>query len=143
MQESSLEGETCAMAWSPRSCFSQGCVGWGLEQLGLVAGVPAHGGGLELGDLYGPSQTKPWFYGRLRWGRNLPLSPQPISLCSPAKVLSHRTDIGMSPQKGSSVPPNIPLNNPKNGSEFSCRKCDTMAQAEEEWRNPRHSALCL
>ena len=29
----------------------KGQVGWGFEQPGLVEGVPAHGRGLELGDL--------------------------------------------------------------------------------------------
>ena len=39
----------------------QGQAGWGFEQPGLVEGVPAHGRGLELDDLYGPFQPKPFY----------------------------------------------------------------------------------
>ena len=33
----------------------QGQVGWSLEQLGIVGGVPVHGRGLELGEFRLPS----------------------------------------------------------------------------------------
>lgn len=36
----------------------QGQVGWGFEQPGIVEGVPAHSGGLELDDLKGPFQPQ-------------------------------------------------------------------------------------
>jgi len=50
----------------PRDCECplpgsfQGQDGWGSEQPGLVGGVPAYGRGLELGDLQGPFQPKPF-----------------------------------------------------------------------------------
>ena len=37
----------------------QGQVGWGLEQPGLVKGVPFHGMGLEFHDPRGPFQPNP------------------------------------------------------------------------------------
>ena len=43
----------------------QGQAGWGCEQPGLQGGVPAFGKGLELGDLKGPFQPKP-FYGSMK-----------------------------------------------------------------------------
>ena len=39
----------------------QGQVGQDFEQPGLVEGVPAHGGGLELGDLQCPFQPKSFY----------------------------------------------------------------------------------
>ena len=39
----------------------QGQAGWGFEQPGLEGGVPAYSRGLELGDLKGPFQTKPFY----------------------------------------------------------------------------------
>ena len=44
----------------------QGQAGWGFEKPGLEGGVPAYSRGLELGDLKGPSQPKP-FYDSLTW----------------------------------------------------------------------------
>ena len=38
----------------------QGQTGWGFEQPGLVEGIPAHGKGLDLDDLQGPFQPKPF-----------------------------------------------------------------------------------
>ena len=39
----------------------QGQAGWGFEQPGLVGGVPAYSRGLELDDLEGPLQPKPFY----------------------------------------------------------------------------------
>ena len=39
----------------------QGQAGWGFEQPGLEGGVPAYSRGLELGDLKGPFQPKPFY----------------------------------------------------------------------------------
>ena len=39
----------------------QGQAGWGFEQPAVEGGVPAHSRGLELGDLKGPSQPKPFY----------------------------------------------------------------------------------
>ena len=41
--------------------IDQGQAGWGFEQPGMVGGVPAHGGELELDDLQGPFQPKPLY----------------------------------------------------------------------------------
>ena len=38
----------------------QGQAGWGFEQPGLAGGVPAYSRGLELDDLKGPFQPKPF-----------------------------------------------------------------------------------
>jgi len=40
---------------------TEGRAGWGCEQPGLEGGVPAYSRGLELGDLKGPFQPKPFF----------------------------------------------------------------------------------
>ena len=46
-------------------CFHPGGVqcqaGWGCEQPGLEGGVPAYSRGLELDDLRGPFQPKPFY----------------------------------------------------------------------------------
>ena len=39
----------------------QGQAGWGFEQSGLEGGVPAYSRGLELDDLKGPLQLKPFY----------------------------------------------------------------------------------
>jgi len=39
----------------------QGQAGWGFEQPGLEGGVPTCSGGLELDDLKGPFQPKPFY----------------------------------------------------------------------------------
>ena len=39
----------------------KGQAGWGCEQPGLEGGVPAYSRGLELGDLKGPFQPKPFY----------------------------------------------------------------------------------
>ena len=39
----------------------QGQAGWGFEQPGLEGGVPAYSRGLELDDLKGPFQPKPFY----------------------------------------------------------------------------------
>ena len=43
------------------SCGIQGQVEWGFRQPVVVAGVPAHGRGLELNDLQGSLQPKPFY----------------------------------------------------------------------------------
>ena len=40
---------------------TQGQAGWGCEQPGLEGGVPAYSGELELDDLKGPFQPKPFY----------------------------------------------------------------------------------
>ena len=45
----------------PLSESFQGQAGWGFEQPGLVGGAPAYSRGLELGDLKGPFQPKPFY----------------------------------------------------------------------------------
>ena len=46
-------------------CSIPGCIqgqaGWGCEQPGLEGGVPAHSSRLELDDLRGPFQSKPFY----------------------------------------------------------------------------------
>ena len=44
----------------------QGQAGWGFEQPGLEGDVPACNSGLELDDLKGPFQPKP-FYDSMTW----------------------------------------------------------------------------
>ena len=41
-------------------CLPFGWTGWGCEQPGPEGGVPAYSRGLELGDLKGPFQPKPF-----------------------------------------------------------------------------------
>ena len=38
-----------------------GQAGWGCEQPGVMGGVPAYSTGLELDDLKGPFQSKPFY----------------------------------------------------------------------------------
>ena len=45
----------------PLSGNIQGQAGWGCEQPGLERGVPAYSRGLELHDLKGPFQPKPFY----------------------------------------------------------------------------------
>ena len=44
----------------------QGQVGWGFDQLDLGGGVPAYSRGLELHDLKGPFQPKPFYDSMIR-----------------------------------------------------------------------------
>ena len=53
--------------WCPIPGGTQGQVGWGPGQPELVGGSPAHGRGLELGDLQCPFQPK-LLYGQLNNG---------------------------------------------------------------------------
>ena len=46
---------------------TQGQAGWGSEQPGLEGGVPAYSRGLELGDLKGPFQPKPFYDSVILW----------------------------------------------------------------------------
>lgn len=44
----------------PLPGITQGQAGWGCGQPGVERGVPAYSRGLELGDLKGPFQPKPF-----------------------------------------------------------------------------------
>ena len=58
-------GETLAQVaqrlWMPLPGSIQGQAGWVFEEPGLEGGVPAYRRGLELGDLKGPFQPKPFY----------------------------------------------------------------------------------
>ena len=61
MGDEALEQVAQGSCGCPLPGSVQGQVGWGFEQPGLVEGVFACGGGLELDDLQGPSQPKPFY----------------------------------------------------------------------------------
>ena len=57
----------------------QGQAGWGFEQPGLEGGVPAYSRGLELDDLKGPFQPKPFYDSTILW---IACSPSDASIWS-------------------------------------------------------------
>jgi len=50
-------------------CSPSDCTGWGCEQPGLEGGVPAYSRWLELDNVKGPFQTKPFYDSMIpSWG---------------------------------------------------------------------------